>query len=435
MTVRLKKNGKYIARLRLPTSERDSNNRIIRKDKTKTFKSKEAAELWEKETVREHNHSGHSNFLSAPQLSEYREAKNLGRGEDLREVVRFWLQHHPSGDVLTVRQVWEKYESSQDWNDFKGTTRENKRHGILKFCGEFGDMPIASVSQESVEKYLDTFSHPQTRNTHASTIRTMFTWAAKKKQNYLQTNQLKLLEPSKVSFAPPEIISVEDVQKLFTKTADIMPHMLPFLALQFFAGIRTNEIAQLLPKDFDLKGKSIYIRPDVAKTKGKGKEAESARLIEDLPVTLWKWLDAVGFTGEVDSTGYKERIGKIYAEAVVPHPKNVGRHCFCSYAYALLQDAGKVRKWTGHANNDVIFKRHYANVVKKSVAERYFKIHPAGRIKLSPVRKFKGATNELTDENLLKAREVMSNSQIAKAYDVTETAIRKRLKKLEISAP
>lgn len=40
----MRRNGKFVARLQLPTSKRDSQGRIIRREKTKSFKSKTAAE-------------------------------------------------------------------------------------------------------------------------------------------------------------------------------------------------------------------------------------------------------------------------------------------------------------------------------------------------------------------------------------------------------
>jgi len=431
MTVKLGKNGKYVARLQLATSERDSKGSIVRREKTKSFKSKTAAEAWEQQILEEHQNTGRSNIMSSPELAEYKEAKDLVNGEDLRTVVRFWSKHHPTGDILTVREVWERYESSTTWEDYKPSTQSNKKHGIEKFCEEFGDRTISEVTVEEVEDYLEKLPNSSTRNTNASTIRTMFSWAAGRKQKYLQTNQLKLIDHAKVSFKQPEILTVEQVGDLFNKAKEMMPNMIPFLALQFFAGIRTNEVAHLEARDFDLDAKTIYIRPEVAKTKGKGKEAESARLIEELPGTLWKWLGAVNFTGEVDAVGYKERLIKIYKEAGVLHPNNVGRHSFCSYAYALEQNAGKVRKWTGHSNNDTIFKRHYAALVKKAQGELYFKILPDNPIKVSKKQNYRGATKDLSDEDLIKVSEIMNYTQIAKAYGVSVTAISKRLKKLK----
>lgn len=433
------KSGEYTSVVQLDTGRRYESGAKIYVKRQRTFDTKTAAESWERKQKLSVKQRGADGVLSVSQLSEFTEAKQISGDEDLRVVAEFWRKHHPVGEQLTVRDCWERYESSKEWSDYKPNTRSNKRHGILKFVEVFGDTLISEVSIDDFETYLDRFENDATRNTNSSSVKMLFKWSAHRKQKYLSMNQLKFVEHSAVSYDEVKILTTDDVEKLFNKCVEVMPHMIPHIALQFFAGLRTSEIVdeegdnvdRIRPRDFDFVNKTIYIRPEVTKTKGKGKEVESARLIEKLPDALWQWLDAVNFNGEIDIVGYSDRMRKLYKSADVVNSGNVGRHSFCSYGLGLKQNVGDVCKWSGHASVTV-FRRHYAALVTSKEAEAYFDVRPKSKIAMIKAKPIKGATKELTDEGLIAVAEVMNNSQIAKAYGVSEAAIRKRLKKLSV---
>lgn len=382
MSIKITKNGKYLVRLQIPTGKRNAKGQMKHHNLTHTCETESQAKIWEKQQLLKFTQTGTDNTLSASNLAEYREAKDIARNTDLREVAEFWAKHHPAGEILTVRQVWEKYESSTEFTDYKPRTQANKKTGIVKFCQAFGDTPITEITVNDFEDYLSTFDEALSRNTNMSTIRTMWDWASDRRQGFLQVNQLKLAKRAKVGFKPVEIGLVEDTAKLFETCLETDSALIPFLALQYFAGIRTSEIegdkavphSHIEARDFDFENKTIYIRPEVAKTQGKGKEIISARLIENAPETLWTWLEAVGFDGHIDITNKQKRVSSLYKAAAVPFTKNVGRHSFASYAYALFGEAGKVCKTTGHS--ETIMRRHYTQLVKKSDGVKYFEIKP-----------------------------------------------------------
>ena len=436
MSITLTKNGKYFVRLQIPKGERNAQGKMKHKNITKTCDTEAQAKIWERQKNLEHKKVGTDNMLLVSELAEFREAKKLARNEDLRAVAEFWSKHHPQGEILTVRQVWERYESSEEFNDYKPRTRANKKTGIVKLCKEMGDAFITEVSVDDFENYLGGFKDPLTRNTNMSTIRTMWDWACARKQGYLKDNQLKLAKRANVAFKPVKIGLVGDTEKLLNKCLETDANLIPFIVLQYLGGVRTSEIegdasiphSRLEARDFDFESKTIFIRPEVAKTQGIGKEVVSARLIENLPDALWTWLGAVNFDGNVDITNRQKRISNLYSAADVPFPKNVGRHSFASYAYALWGEAGKVCKVTGHS--EAIMRRYYTQLVKKSDGVKYFDIKPSVAVKKRKARQVKGATKVLTDDTLLELSKVMNNSQIARAYAVSESSIRKRLGKM-----
>lgn len=443
MSTTLQANGKYKTTFLLPTGKRDAKNQIVYKRYTQTNDTKEAGERFERVTRNQHKNEGVNNILGASELAEYKEAKIITRNTDLREVAKFWAMHHPEGEVITCGELWEKYQDSKAWSDYAEKTQATKTYTVKKFLEDFEDVQINAVSVDVFEDWLESsFDEPVTRNTSASIIKTMFTWAASRKQKFIPVNQLKLTEREAIEYKEPVTIPVNKVQDLFDAAIEHVPAVVPFLAIQYFGGVRTEELKRIDGADIDVEEKRIFVRAGVAKGKGKGKEIETARIIENLPDTIWEWLKACDYNGVLDTTNFKDRIRKVYVEAGIKEEDENGklignqrynslaRHCFCSYAYAKFQDAGKVRKWSGHVGTDLIFRRHYAALKKQTEGNAYFDILPKTKIKNGIQRNLAGATKELDDETLLTLAKTLNNSQIAKAYGVSETAIRKRLKKL-----
>jgi hypothetical protein len=79
-------NGKWFTRVRIPTGRRDKNNRVIYKDATKKTDTKSAGELWGKNEIAKYWQTGSTGTLTLSQTSEYNEAKELARGNDLRVI-------------------------------------------------------------------------------------------------------------------------------------------------------------------------------------------------------------------------------------------------------------------------------------------------------------------------------------------------------------
>lgn len=159
--------------------------------------------------------------------------------------------------------------------------------------------------------------------------------------------------------------------------------------------------------------------------------------LEDLPETVWLWLDSVGGSeATIETRNLYKGMKAVLEEADVSYRRNCLRHCFCSYAYSLTGDDGVVRKWSGH-RTERAFYDNYVNVSLTSKAEAvvYFAILPTGNhvARLGNRRKRHQPTiNWPTTEELQKLIAAMSNVKIAKRLSCTETAVRKERKERDI---
>jgi integrase len=204
----------------------------------------------------------------------------------------------------------------------------------------------------------------------------------------------------------------------------------PFLALSFFAGIRSYELLRIEKRDFHIKEQKINIRKEVAKPKRKGKPLP--RFLEGLPVTVWKWLDAVDFDGNVDTINYVERRRNLYKRAKIEHwPNSAARHSFATYGYAHFEESGRVKKWTGHRGDDTVFLTNYAGLETKENGGRFFKILPPKKIQSKRLtHRNANRGNWPSDEELLKRlKDGESKTKIAIEVGVSEAAVRNRLRR------
>ena len=209
--------------------------------------------------------------MSGLELAEFREAKSISGGADLREVAKFYSQHNPKGVKRTLNEVIDLYVESLKWQRLAATTGVNHMTYLNAFKKTFGGAKVAEISLEEVEDYLEQIPHQVSRHSHGNFLKGFFTWMSQRRQRYIVINPLLALELDHIHYGQPEFINWEDVKKLFESAIKVDPHFIPYMALGFFGGLRTSEIDRLEKKHFLLKDKRINVSPEVAKPKRQGK--------------------------------------------------------------------------------------------------------------------------------------------------------------------
>jgi integrase len=83
------------------------------------------------------------------------------------------------------------------------------------------------------------------------------------------------------------------------------------------------------------------------------------------------------WTGSIRGVNFRKR-WEALRDGVFPEwPKNVLRHTYASYHYALHRDEGKLQAMMGHDSKDVLHQ-HYRAVVRRADAEAFWGILPPG---------------------------------------------------------
>ena len=147
--------------------------------------------------------------------------------------------------------------------------------------------------------------------------------------------------------------------------------LLPALAIQAFAGLRTAEVRRLDWSEVDLARGYITV------TAAKAKSAQR-RLIPIAP-NLADWLRSYqGQSGPVAPKIYHYAIELLLRAMPNPPkwPKNGLRHSFASYYLAEHQNAAELALHLGHTSTELIFA-NYRELVMPLAAHEYWRISPA----------------------------------------------------------
>ena len=247
--------------------------------------------------------------------------------------------------------------------------------GLLRrFAASFKGTAVCDLDRPHVDTFmasLQDFS-PKTRNHFRSAISNFADWARRK--DFLPADHRLAdadgLQKEPAIPAKKEIYTPEDFRKLL-EAADSA--LRPLIAIGGLAGVRTEELMRLdWPAVWSTTG---HIEISAAVVKGGTKE----RNVEIVPA-LAKWLEAyrghtTGPLWQGGETTLHPALRELCALAGVAKEFNALRHSFCSYHYALHNNANYTSTQAG--NNPANLLKHYRKRTTAETARRWFDTVPA----------------------------------------------------------
>jgi integrase len=253
-----------------------------------------------------------------------------------------------------------------------------------RFAEAFPD-EINSIGSGDIDRWLRGLGgSPVTRNSIHRCIKVLFSFA--KSRGYLPRSEAtapEMLPLAKVGDTVTEIFQPHEIQKLLEACP---AHLLGFVAIGAFAGLRVAEIGRLEWSAVDLDRGIIMLRADQAKT--------ASRRIVPINRNLDVWLRHLnrrGFVTQGTKTGVE--VTALARKLGIKWPHNGLRHSYISYRIAEIKDAARVALEAGNSP-EIIFK-HYRELVTEQEAQEWFSITPpecwvpppSGKRHYSPRRK------------------------------------------------
>lgn len=269
--------------------------------------------------------------------------------------------------IRTVAQVQNELVAAQVARKNRDESIAATRTRYASFIEKYGMSPIAEIRTDHVTGWIESqrFTSDVTRANVMRYLAVFFNFAVKR--GYINTKSpMAGIERPRVRYAVPEFIPVADVERLMRGAEKSDKSLTARLAIGVFSGLRPAELERLQPSDIDIAAKVIHVRPEVAKT-GRPRHVTMSD-------NLTAWLAAYPF----DTTNsFDERRARVCkAAGVEKWPHDALRHTFASHHLAMWQDAGKTSFELGHERDSKLLYKHYAGLVGKKDAERFWELRP-----------------------------------------------------------
>lgn len=240
------------------------------------------------------------------------------------------------------------------------------QYRLERFARKHAKRLVAEITTKEIDAWIYGLKNaPQSKDKHRRLLHNFFGYCAGR--GYTDENPVARAAKVKVIRKPPGILSPADTAALLAVSP---AEIIPALAIGFFAGLRTAEIARLDWSQVNLKRGYIEVSAEVAKS-------SQRRLVEITP-NLRAWLEPHALLSgpvRLSEMRHKDRFDAARKASGVAWPPNACRHSFASYHLAKHQDSAKTALQLGQTTANVLFE-HYRELVTPEDAAAYFAITP-----------------------------------------------------------
>lgn len=307
----------------------------------------------------------------------FRECLDLlkGTGRSLHEAARFMVKHAPkAGALRSVTEAVAEYVRDARENNLRPRSISSIEHRLAKLVARFGERPIAEITRADADAWLRSDTIPLASRKHFRVIaHGLFNFAIDR-EYYAAENPFTAKRHKrqlKGDETMPECLPWRDVEAVMQAAAEEHACMVPALAIGFFAGLRSNELAGLDWRDIDLSAGRITVMPHVAKKR----RARHVAIEDNLLAWLLPYRKTEGPVAPTAGT-WRIHLDAIREKIDIKWPHNAMRHSFASHHLAKHGDTAKTAFQLGHHRDTTMLFEHYRALVTKEDGSAYFNIRP-----------------------------------------------------------
>ncbi len=276
---------------------------------------------------------------------------------------------------VSITAAYAKYLDQKNNANLRERSIQDIESRLGNFVERYGNNQVDAASQRAIEASLNQLNGgPSNRAGYIRQLKAFFSWCVR--QGYVAKSPMDAIELPKIEHKEPEFLQWEHVERFMHALTELYDPaaVIPFFALGFFCGIRTEELYRMTVSDVYPRHAELRIPAHVAKKR-------RSRIVE-VPQNCLLWLEYCikhrchnGSLAPSRSVvdGIRKRICK---QQAVPWPANAMRHTYATMALAQSQDAGWVAHQLGHSGSPELLYRHYAGLVSKDEGKAYFNIFP-----------------------------------------------------------
>jgi len=284
------------------------------------------------------------------------------RNVSLDEVWTFFKEHHAAKTGRTLGDARDEFLEAKKAAGFSALYLDQLRVCLRLFVLDREGMDISQLNHKLVSEYLSTKKGaPSTRQTHLNRLSSFFSYCVR--VGYLAENPAQRVERVRVPHIDPQILSVEECQRLVDVAAVDDLGMLTYLGLALFCGIRPEEALRITEGEIDIKRGLVFLK------------AEKAKVRNRRIVTLTKpALECIKAGNGVPVTNFKRRFNALRKSAEIENwPHDALRKTAASHFYNVY-GIEKATEQLGHSAS--VFLGVYRELVSKEDTESWLAISP-----------------------------------------------------------
>lgn len=305
-------------------------------------------------------------------------------GATLPEAVEFFMRHaKPKNGKRSSKDVAAELLESKRRSEKKVSYQKSLKWAFARFNATFGEKLVHEIRREEIEDWLNAQGFTGiTRRNYLRELGILFRFAITR--GYCAENIVKGIEKPAVKDKPPAIFTVAGAARLLfgaqmmqtarnRKGQMTNANLVPYLAIGFFAGLRSSELAKLDWNEINLLKRTIEVTAEKAKT--------ARRRIVEISDNLAAWLGPhEKMSGPITCPRWRDCL-RTLADCAGPDDNGIKwarnglRHSFASYHLAMHQSADKTALLLGHMNATMLFK-HYREIVYRESAQQFWNLRP-----------------------------------------------------------
>jgi integrase len=316
-------------------------------------------------------------------LKEWRRAVELTQGQLIAAAEAWAGRNHAKLIEATVADVIARFLKAKEKDGYQTRDTQGSIFEALA-ASSLGNLPIAKVTQTTLQAYLDTIPNRNSRLTHRKRIVTLWRWARQK--DFLPADAQTVAERTTKPKEDAMKIGIVEASTLSRWLEIVRLHAredLPALVLSAFCGLRRSEVHGQKWDDINLA--EGYLRVSAAK------EGTPANRLVTLHPTCVEWLMlAPRRTGPLCDGVAVDRVRKLGKARGLELPEGCTRHSWISNQLAVSKDIAATALEAG--NSAPIIRRHYLKLRTASEAAAWFAVKPGAEAGIAPVVPIKEAS-------------------------------------------
>jgi integrase len=351
---------------------------------------------------------------------------------DPEDLIKFVETHFQKElEEITIWNAYERFLKDCKGRNVRDKTYTSYKSHLKPLISRLDpNAYVHEIKIKHLEEILAAYEKPTTRNTHKTAFSVFFNWATARQ--YVLNNPAAKLGKIHQDDKRVHILSLEETRRLLKAAMTYRDGYLTIpIAIGLFAGLRPSELEGLTQDDIyenDGKPQSDHLSNwSIHVKEGKNSRKES-RLVP-VPKVLKTWLEAFPFHSLPTN---RSRPWKALREATNAENwvQDVIRHT--SISYQLARDKNEALVAYNNGTSKKMMKNHYRRLIRslKDVQE-FWAITPESlgdiEVKLPRSRK---RIQWPADDELLAMIKKTSNSAVARKFDASEAAVRKRVAKI-----